>query len=49
MEEQRKSFPGLASLSDAELNQLKARFPQTDDESFREFFWDVCNTPLTAW
>lgn len=49
VEDQIKGFPGLAELSEAELERLRSRFLPTDDESFREFFWDVCTSSSSAW
>lgn len=42
-EDQLKAFPGLASVPPVELELLRAKLPPTDDESYREFFWDVCD------
>lgn len=43
IDDQVKGFPGLAGVPEEELDELRAKLPHTDDESFREFFWDVCN------
>lgn len=43
VEEQLKGFPALAGVPEAELELLRAKLPPTDDESYREFFWDVCD------
>lgn len=42
-EDQLRAFPGLASVPPAELELLRAKLPPMDDESYREFFWDVCD------
>ena len=42
-EEQLKAFPALAGVPAEELDLLRAKLPPTDDESYREFFWDVCD------
>lgn len=50
IEEQLKGFPELEGVPVAELEGLRAKFPPTDDESYREFFWDVCQgDTATAW
>ncbi|CAM9391491.1 unnamed protein product [Ectocarpus fasciculatus] len=43
VEEQLRGFPILAGVPEAEVEQLRAKLPPTDDESYREFFWDVCD------
>ncbi|CAN0575448.1 unnamed protein product, partial [Ectocarpus sp. 12 AP-2014] len=43
VEEQLRGFPNLAGVPEAEVEQLRAKLPPTDDESYREFFWDVCD------
>lgn len=43
VEEQVRGFPNLAGVPEAEVEQLRAKLPPTDDESYREFFWDVCD------
>lgn len=43
VEEQLKAFPALAGVPAADLELLRAKLPPTDDESYREFFWDVCD------
>ncbi|CAM9279711.1 unnamed protein product, partial [Ectocarpus sp. 12 AP-2014] len=43
VEDQLRGFPNLAGVPEAEVEQLRAKLPPTDDESYREFFWDVCD------
>lgn len=42
IEDQLKGFPELVSVPAGELERLRAKLPPTDDESYRDFFWDVC-------
>lgn len=42
IEDQLKGFPELAGVPAVEIEQLRAKLPPTDDESYRDFFWDVC-------
>lgn len=43
VEDQIRGFPELTGVPPAEMERLRMKLPLTDDESYREFFWDVCD------
>ncbi|CAM9872972.1 unnamed protein product [Scytosiphon promiscuus] len=48
VDDQLKGFPALAGVPPADVERLRAKLPPTDDESYRDFFWDVCDPSYTS-